>query len=59
MSVIGSTAGVGYVTRSATDGRHYWFIRELGGWCIGEQLATGAIRSMVACPQCTFGVEGF
>jgi hypothetical protein len=59
MSVISSTTGVGYVTRSAQDGRHFWFIRELGGWCVGEQLATGAIRSMVACPLCTFGVEGF
>lgn len=59
MSVSSNVGGVGQVVRSNQDVRHYWFIRPLGGWCVGEQLPTGAIRSMVACPDCTFGVEGF
>lgn len=59
MSVSSNTGGLGQVVRSAQDGRHFWFIRELGGWCVGEQLPTGALRSVVACPRCTFGVEGF
>ena len=58
MSVTTDTAGLGQVVRSQ-DVRHSWFIRELGGWCVGEQLPTGAIRSYVACPACTFGIEGF
>ncbi|MDP1823944.1 MAG: hypothetical protein Q8L48_11905 [Archangium sp.] len=59
MSVSSNVGGVGQVVRSNQDGRHYWFIRPLGGWCVGEQLPTGAIRSVVSCPDCTFGVEGF
>lgn len=59
LSVSSPAAGLGQVVRSSQDARHYWFIRPLGGWCVGQQLATGAIRSMVACPDCTFGIEGF
>jgi hypothetical protein len=57
LSVVTDVAGLGQVVRRG--GRHYWFIRPLGGWCVGEQLPTNAIRSTVACPDCTFGVEGF
>lgn len=57
MSVSTNVAGLGQVVRGP-NGRQYWFIRGLGGWCVGEELPTGAIRSMVACPDCTFGVEG-
>jgi len=57
MSVGTSTSGLGQVVRSG--GRHFWFIRPLGLWCVGEQMPTGAIRSTVACPDCSFGVEGF
>ena len=59
MSVVTNVGGLGQVVRSQSDTRHYWFIRELGGWCVGDQLPTGAIRSTVACPDCTFGIEGF
>lgn len=59
MSVVSDTGGLGQVVRGNQGLRQYWFIRELGGWCVGEQLPTGALRSMVACPDCTFGVEGF
>lgn len=57
MSVSGENRGLGQVTRSG--GRHSWFIRELGGWCVGEELPTGLVRSQVACPLCTFVVVGF
>lgn len=56
-SVTTDVAGLGQVVRR--DGRHFWFLRPLGGWCVGEQLPTNAIRSTVACPDCTFGIEGF
>lgn len=59
LSVSTSVGGLGQVVRSQADTRHFWFIRQLGGWCVGEQLPTGAIRSTVACPDCTFGLEGF
>jgi len=59
MSVSTNTAGLGQVIRDQGSVRHYWFIRELGGWCVGEQLLTNALRSSVACPACTFGIEGF
>jgi hypothetical protein len=58
LSVSTSTGGLGQVVRSGA-GRHFWFIRPLGLWCVGEALPTGAIRSTVACPDCSFGVEGF
>lgn len=59
LSVSSASGGLGQVVRDAQLVRHFWFIRELGGWCVGEDLPTGAIRSVVACPSCTFGVEGF
>ncbi|MFZ5445812.1 MAG: hypothetical protein ACOZQL_37820 [Myxococcota bacterium] len=59
LSVSTPGAGLGQVLREPRGVRHAWFIRELGGWCVGETLPTGAVRSMVACPLCTFGVEGF
>lgn len=58
LSVSASSGGLGQVIRGA-PALHFWFVRELGGWCVGEQLPTGAIRSRVACPACTFGIEGF
>lgn len=57
LSVSAAARGFGQVLRG--NGRHAWFVRELGGWCLGEELPTGAIRSQVACPLCSFGVEGF
>lgn len=59
MSVTTDTAGLGQVIHDQGSVRQYWFIRELGGWCVGEQLPTNAPRSYVACPACTFGIEGF
>lgn len=58
LSVSGEGRGLGQVTIDER-GRHFWFIRELGGVCVGQALPTGAIRSLVSCPLCTFSVEGF
>jgi len=33
-------------------------IPELGGTCLGADLATGAPRTLVSCPSCTFVAEG-
>jgi hypothetical protein len=27
-------------------------------WCVSHQLQPGALRSSVACPLCTFVIEG-
>lgn len=59
LSVSGPARGLGQVYRTRGGQRHFWFVRELGGWCVGEALPTGAIRSQVACPLCTLVVEGF
>ena len=58
LSVTGESRGLGQVTIDER-GRHFWFIRELGGVCVGQSLPTGAIRSLVSCPSCTFSLEGF
>jgi hypothetical protein len=62
LSVSAPGRGLGQLYR-ARDYRpvgpsHSWFIRELGGWCMGDALPTGALRSTVACPRCTFVIEG-
>lgn len=57
-SVSGEGRGFGQATID-WRGRHFWFIRELGGVCVGQSLPTGAIRSLVSCPACTFSLEGF
>lgn len=54
-----SATPLGQVVRSPLREEQYWFIRPLGGYCLGTQLPTGAIRSSVACPSCTFTIEGF
>lgn len=59
MSVSGPARGLGQVVRDRFAANHFWFIRELGGTCVGAALPTGAIRSSVACPLCSFTVEGF
>lgn len=59
MSVSSAAAGLGQVVRAAGRAEQYWFIRPLGGYCLGTQLPTGATRSSVACPLCSFTVEGF
>ena len=59
LSVSAPARGLGLAIRDTRSTRHAWFLRELGGWCVGDALPTGAIRSVVACPACTFGVEGF
>lgn len=33
-------------------------IPELGGTCLGNDLATGVPRTLVSCPSCTFVAEG-
>jgi hypothetical protein len=58
LSVSGEGRGLGQVTIDQR-GRHFWFIRELGGVCVGQSLPTGAIRSLVSCPLCTFSLDGF
>jgi hypothetical protein len=59
MSVSGPDGGLGTVTRTNRFGPiSAWSLPALGGWCIAHQLPTGAIRSSVACPRCTFVIEG-
>lgn len=59
LSVSGPARGLGQVIRDRFAATHFWFVRELGGTCVGAALPTGAIRSSVACPLCSFTVEGF
>ncbi|MBL8922952.1 MAG: hypothetical protein JNJ54_29150 [Myxococcaceae bacterium] len=58
LSVSAPSRGLGQLYRARSGSRQFWFARELGGWCVGEHLPTGAIRSQVACPLCTLVVEG-
>lgn len=58
LSVSAPGRGLGQAFRARSGPRHFWFVRELGGWCVGEELPTGLVRSEVACPLCTFVVEG-
>jgi hypothetical protein len=59
MAVTGLDGGVGFVTRSRTGGPFFsWNLPPLGGSCVSHQLPTGALRSSVACPLCTFVIEG-
>lgn len=59
MAITRDDGGVGFVTRSETFGPFFsWNLPSLGGWCVSHQLPTGALRSSVACPRCTFVIEG-
>ncbi|MDX2014935.1 MAG: hypothetical protein SFW67_32360 [Myxococcaceae bacterium] len=59
MAITGDDGGVGFVTRSELGGPFFsWNLPVLGGWCVSHQLPTGALRSSVACPLCTFVIEG-
>lgn len=51
--------GLGTATVAPADGTFFaWHLPSLGGWCVSHQLQTGALRSSVACPLCTFVIEG-
>jgi hypothetical protein len=63
MAVTGPDGGLGFVTRAPQGGPFSsqffsWNLPPLGGWCVSHQLQTGALRSSVACPLCTFVIEG-
>jgi hypothetical protein len=59
MTLTRGGATIGQVIRGRQGGFQAWFIPSLGGWCVGQSLPTGAIRSLVSCPLCQFSVERF